>query len=112
MNPSNIKLTWNNGALTELQRRMNGGIMRMAFDIASRARYNAPVKTGALRNSIRVAPEQGQVFIVAGDSRVPYAKRREYENNLHPETRFYMHRAYDSVMEDDWQNKYFGNLTE
>lgn len=111
MNPK-VKLTWNNGALTELQRRMNGGILRMGFDVASRARFNAPVKTGALRNDIRVVTDDRDVYVVAGSSRVPYAKRREYENNLHPETRFYMRRAFDSVMESNWQEKYFGNLTE
>ena len=107
-----VKLTWNQGALTELQRRMNGGILRMGFDVASRARFNAPVKTGALRNSIRVAPEGRDVYIIAGSSRVPYARRREYENNLHPETKHYMHRAFESVMNSDWEEKYFGDLTE
>lgn len=111
MNPK-VQLTWNNGALTELQRRMNGGILRMAFDIASRARFNAPVKTGALRNDIRVSAEQHDVYVLAGSARVPYARRREYENNLHPETKHYMKRAFDSVYESDWQEKYFGNLTE
>lgn len=112
MNPSKVKLTWNNGALTELQRRMNGGILRMAFDIASRARYRAPVKSGALRNDIRVTADQHDVYVLAGSSRVPYARRREYENNLHPETRFYMHNAFNDIMSSNWEEKYFGDLTE
>lgn len=107
-----VQLTWNNGALTELQRRMNGGILRMAFDIASIARDNAPVKSSALRNSIRVYTEEHQVYVLAGSSKVPYARRREYENNLHPSTKYYMHRAFDEMYSSDWQNKYFGNLTE
>lgn len=107
-----VKLTWNNGKLNELQRKTNEGLLSMGFDIASRARFNAPVLTGALRNSIRTTVEGETVYVLAGGGRVPYARRREYENRLHPETRHYMERAFDSVLSSDWKTKYFGDLAK
>ena len=106
-----VKLTWDNGALTELQRRTNMALFKMGTDIASRARANAPVLTGALRNDIRVEPQQGLVYIKAGSSRVPYARRREYENHKNPWSTHYMGRAFASMMASDWETKYFGEIT-
>lgn len=105
------KLTWNNGKLTDVQRKTNQGLLRMGFDIASRARANAPVLTGALRNSIRTTTEGETVFVIAGSARVPYAKRREYENNAHPTTTHYMGRAFTSIMNSNWEKIYFGEIT-
>lgn len=107
-----VRLVWDNGALSELQRRTNMALFKMGTDIASKARANAPVLTGALRNDIRVEPQQGAVFIVAGSSRVPYARRREYENKAHPYTTHYMGRAYSSVIASNWEEKYFGGITD
>lgn len=110
------KLTWNNGRLTDLQRSVNRGLLSMGFDIASRARSNAPVLTGALRNSIRVNTEQNKVFVLAGGRVngfvVDYAKLREYENHLHPSTTHYMGRAFDSIINSNWKQKYFGDITK
>lgn len=115
MSKTKVKLTWDNGALSELRRRTNMGLLKMGFDIAARARSNAPVLTGALKNSIRVNTEDGQVFVLAGGRiygyRVDYAKIREYENHLHPSTTHYMGRAFDSVINSDWEEKYFGEIT-
>lgn len=41
--------------------------------VAAEARSLAPVKTGALRGSIRVARQQRRVVVRAGSARVPYA---------------------------------------
>jgi hypothetical protein len=41
--------------------------------VASEARSLVPVKTGALRSSIRVAKQQRRVIVRAGGSKVPYA---------------------------------------
>lgn len=113
---STVKLTWDDGKLTDLQRAVNRGLLKMGFDIASRARSNAPVLTGALRNSIRVSPENEQVYVLAGGRVggfvVDYAKLREYVNNLHPSTTHYMGRAFDSVINSNWQEKYFGEITK
>lgn len=115
-NVVSVKLTWDNGKLTDVQRAVNRGLLRMGFDIASRARSNAPVLTGALRNSIRVSPENDVVNILAGGRVggfvIDYAKLREYVNHLHPSTTHYMGRAFDSVVNSDWQEKYFGDITK
>jgi hypothetical protein len=41
--------------------------------VASEARTLVPVKTGALKGSIRVAKQQRKIVVRAGGSRVPYA---------------------------------------
>ena len=109
---ASYKLTWNNGKLTEVERKTNAGLLQMGFDIASKARYNAPVRTGALRNDIRTTTSGSSVFVLAGSSRVPYARIREYENRLHPSTTHYMGRAFSSVINSNWQEKYFGGITK
>lgn len=106
------KLTWNNGKLSEVERKTNQGLFRMGFDIASKARYNAPILTGALRNDIRTTAEGSTIYVLAGSSRVPYARRREYENRLHPSTTHYMGRAFTSVLNSNWEETYFGDITE
>lgn len=105
------KLTWDNGKLTEVQRKTNAGLLKMGFDIAAKARFNAPVLTGALRNDIRVTTSGGFVYILAGSSRVPYARIREYENKKHPSTTHYMGRAFASVLNSNWEETYFGDIT-
>ena len=77
---------------------MRKGLARMLSDIHQQAVLNAPKKTRALANSGRFKMEsglKGKVTFGGGD--VPYAKRREYENRLHPSTRFYLKRAAQSV---------------
>lgn len=74
--------------------RLNKGGARMMTDILRMARQNAPVKTGALRNSGRfqqVGNTHWQVTF--GNGRVPYARIREHENRLHPNTTRYLERA-------------------
>jgi hypothetical protein len=65
--------------------QLNKGGTRMMTDILRMARQNAPVKTGALRNSGRF--QQANTLhwrITFGNNRVPYARLREHKNRLHP----------------------------
>lgn len=74
--------------------QLNKGGVRMMTDILRMARQNAPVKTGALRNSGRfqqVGNTHWQVTF--GNGRVPYARIREHTNRLHPNTTRYLERA-------------------
>lgn len=74
--------------------QLNKGGVRMMTDILRMARQNAPVKTGALRNSGRF--QQADTLhwrITFGNGRVPYARLREHENRLHPNTTRYLERA-------------------
>lgn len=75
-------------------KQLNKGGARMMTDILRMARQNAPVKTGALRNSGRfkqIGNTHWQVTF--GNSRIPYARIREHTNQLHPNTTHYLERA-------------------
>jgi hypothetical protein len=74
--------------------QLNKGGVRMMTDILRMARQNAPVKTGALRNSGRFQQVGNTHWqITFGNGRVPYASIREHENRLHPNTVRYLERA-------------------
>lgn len=74
--------------------QLNKGGVRMMTDILRMARQNAPVQTGALRNSGRFQ-QVGDTHwqITFGNGRVPYARIREHKNRLHPNTTRYLERA-------------------
>lgn len=74
--------------------QLNKGGARMMTDILRMARQNAPVKTGALRNSGRFQQVGNSHWrITFGNGRIPYARIREHENRLHPNTTHYLERA-------------------
>lgn len=76
------------------QTQLNKGGTRMMTDILRMARQNAPIKTGALRNSGRFQQTGNTHWqITFGNSRIPYARLREHENHLHPNTTRYLERA-------------------
>lgn len=78
--------------------QLNKGGVRMMTDILKMARQNAPVLTGALRNSGRF--QQVSTFkwrITFGNGRVPYARIREHVNHLHPNTVRYLQRARNTA---------------
>lgn len=111
---SKTKFTWNQAKVADVRRQLTVGLLRMGSDIASRARSNAPVLTGALRNSIRVTADgEDTVYVLAGGAVagkvVKYALRREFENKKHPSTTHYMGRAFESVARGDIK-KYFKGI--
>lgn len=70
----------------------------MMTDILKMARQNAPVLTGALRNSGRFQQLSTVKWrITFGNARVPYARIREYVNRLHPNTVRYLQRARNTA---------------
>lgn len=74
--------------------QLNKGGVRMMTDILRLARQNAPVQTGALRNSGRFQQTGNTHWqITFGNSRIPYARIREHTNRLHPNTTRYLERA-------------------
>lgn len=105
---------WNNAKIEQIKRGMTRGLLRMGAEIASRARSNAPVLTGALRNSIRVTTDgNNTVYVLAGGNvggkSIDYAYLREFVNNKHPQTRHFMTRALDSVAQQDLR-QYFKEI--
>lgn len=108
------KFTWDQGAVKGLSKDMTKGLLRMGTAIASQARANAPVLTGALRNSIRVTTSSANtVYVLAGGAvagkTVNYALYREYHNQKHPGTTHYMERAFDDVAKGDLR-QYFKEI--
>lgn len=80
------------------QQVMRKGLAHMLSDIHAQAVLNAPKRSRALANSGKFKMESGlKGKVVFGGGDVPYAKRREYENKLHPSTRFYLKRAAQSA---------------
>ena len=113
MSSVSVKLTWDKQAIGTIENKTMRGLVGMGFDIAARARQNAPYLTGALRNSIRVQEVNDNVVeVIAGGGRVPYAWRREHENKLHPDRTHYMQRAQESIMVGNYMQKYFGDITK
>lgn len=65
-----------------------------------RARMLAPKLTGDLKSNGRVEKIAGGVSVVFGDSRVPYARRRHFENRKNPMTLNYLKRAGDQTKKE------------
>lgn len=77
--------------------RIQSALARMGDSVLHRAELYAPVLTGALRDNGDVQQGNLSVVIGFGGLEVPYARRRHYENNKHPQTKRYLERAGDSV---------------
>lgn len=99
-------VTMDRGWEQNLTRNSKKGVLAMATDIHKRAVILAPVDTSALANSGAVEPVTNGYKIKFGNSRVPYARRRHFENKKHPATKMYLAKAADSVARSS-QSKYF-----
>lgn len=77
---------------------LDRAVLEMATDIDRRAKILAPVDTGNLVNSAVIKREDKASYSVTfGNARVPYARRRHFENKRNPQTLGYLQRAGDSV---------------
>ncbi len=86
--------------------RMNvrNALKAMADATLQRAQMLAPVLTGALKSDGRVEPTADGFEVLFGSEKVPYARRRHYENNLHPDTKYYLQNAGESVKREGINN--------
>ena len=86
------------------------GLAEMATDIHKRASVLAPKDTRALVNSGKIARMGSLAYKISfgNDGKVPYARRRHFENRKNPQTLGYLSRAADSVARSD-KGKYFRN---
>lgn len=119
---SSVAITWNKAKLGNISANVIKGLIRMGYDIAAQARFNAPYKTGALSNSIRVEENAGTVEIIAGgkyaNKNVPYAAIQEFGGNAgrgrkaHITGKHYMERAKDRILSGDYMVKYFGDIVK
>lgn len=114
-NTVTVKLTWDNSAISLMNKKCVSGLFRMGFDIANMARQRAPYLTGALRSTIRVQEvNEDTLEVIAGGvfggAKVPYAWIREQGPNRNPATEHYMQRSQESIMSGNYINKYFGGV--
>ena len=83
---------------------LDNTVRQMANTILSDSRMLAPVLTGALRSDGNVKKEGMASYIVKyGDARVPYARRRHFENKKNPQTKYYLWNAGDRVVKQGIQ---------
>ena len=93
-----------NGWLALEQVNLDNAVRQMANTILSDSRVLAPVLTGALRSDGNVKKEGMASYIVHyGDARVPYARRRHFENKKNPQTKYYLWNAGDRVVKQGIQ---------
>lgn len=102
------RFNWDKSKLNQLKRNTINSMLNLGFKIAAEAQRGAPVGVypkgskksgGSLLNSIRTTTNnKDEVLVLAGGSfsgkKIPYAKRREYENNKNPHTKYYMKNAF------------------
>lgn len=95
-----LHVTINKGVYEQGRQAMRNGLAHMLTDIHKDAVTNAPIgkapedkHPGRLKDSGRFKLQGMKGYVAFGGGRVPYAKRREYENHRHPGTRLYLHRA-------------------
>lgn len=80
----------------------NLGAANLAFGhaILGLANIFAPELTGALKSDGRVETIESGVQVVFGDGRVPYARKRHFENKKNPQTLNYLERAGDQRVKE------------
>ena len=79
------------------------GMQSLGDDIRRRSQILAPKDTGALRRSAKVHLNSTNDTVTVSFN-TAYARRRHWENNLHPATRKYLTNALKSIKN---LNKYF-----
>lgn len=83
------------------------GLAEMATDIHKRATILAPKQTRALVNSGNIRRTGTAEYTISfGSSKVPYARRRHFENKKNPQTLGYLSKAADGIARSD-KSKYF-----
>ena len=124
-----VKLKWNKSAVRQIDQARVEATFNLGYDIAAKARWRAPVWSGALRNSIRVEPiPSGKgVQVIAGgmvargvnpktkrpiERFIDYAAKRERGPNRNPATEHYMENAMKETLKGDWIKKYYGHITQ
>lgn len=101
-----IKLTVNKNWSNNIEKGMKLALLEMTTDIHKRSVILAPKLTRALANDGRIEPVADGYKITYGSSRVPYARKRHFENKKHPSTTGYLAKAGESVARSD-KTKYF-----
>lgn len=117
MNKGSYSLKWDQNKIKRLQANAINGLIAMGYAISNGAKDRAPYLTGNLIRSINLDVSEknnGTVYVVAGGAAgsyaVPYARRREFENNKHPNKKYYMKNAFKEVTKN--YAEYFKEVTK
>lgn len=102
-----INRTWSK----DQEKNLEVGLLQLITDVDRRSAIIAPKETSALVNSRRITKLGAFVYqLKYGSARVPYARRRHFENKKNPQTLGYLDKAADSVARGN-KTKYFrGNI--
>lgn len=76
---------------------MKDGLTNLGNTIKKRAIVLAPVDSGELRRSAKVDVQVGSTDTVEISFNTAYARRRHYENRLHPSTMRYLTNSLKSI---------------
>lgn len=117
-----VSVSWDGAKINQISGNVARGLVRMGYDMAALARANAPYRTGALSNSIRVEENGEFVEVIAGGKYagkdIRYAAIQEFGGNAgkgrraHIVGRHYMERARDYILAGDYIGKYFGGVVK
>ena len=75
---------------------MKAALQGIGNDVKKRSQILAPKDTGALRRSAKVHLNSTKDTVTVSFN-TEYARRRHYENNLHPATKNYLTNALKSI---------------
>lgn len=111
------KFTWNQAVLKALESQITNGLQKLGEAIVKAERSHAPVDKGTLVQSIRVERESPtKMLVIAGGnsngSSVPYARRRNFENKLHPNTKHYVENGVEEVIRGGIAQYFKGGVTK
>jgi len=104
-----VRASFNRTWQGKQEKSIEVGLLEMVTDIDTKAKILAPKQTRALVNSGRITKVMGGYAVSFGDDKVPYARRRHYENNKNPQTIGYLAKAGDGVIRGNI-SKYFRNI--
>lgn len=115
---SSTSFKWNTAKINAIQDEFRKGLVTMGLAVANLARDNAPYKTGALKNSVRVTTlgSKDDVYVAAGGNvggkSIPYARIQELGgytgrgHKVHIRPKYYLRGALETTLSGDW-SKYF-----
>ena len=107
---STVVMTIDKNWSGKVSKGMEAGLAEMATDIHKKSSMLAPKASSALVNSGMIKKTADFEYTISyGSSKVPYARRRHYENKKNPQTIRYLEKAGESVkrgnQEKYWRNK-------
>lgn len=106
----NVRVTMKPNWQGNIAKELNKGLLSLTLDIHKRSTVLAPKDTRALVNSGKVSSVTDGYKVSYGSSRVPYARRRHFENRKNPQTKLYLSNAGENAMRGDIGKHFRGKI--